>query len=946
MLTAYNAQIFQFVTEPPQDLIHNNESSTLIKSPNLVAEDEVPKESVKPVAPIIDSGSKTNYVAGRHNQAFDDWVMSTVAQQGGGSLSWAFNTNVRQMAVISPYYMASAPNFIFDFDVNTNAGAHPIFSQMFHYFTRVRWKKFRYRIEMETQPLCYGAMCAVVLPFDSQQYSFSETFTDSTTAMFDIGSLMNYNPLIWNINEGIMQEIEVPFTSLYEWLDTCTVSSSSPLFTEFDATCFPASLPRLYIFNVTPFYPIFSMTTGGIKMRVFMQFEGLEFNFPRIMQLVTPTTGHEGDACSGIPGEDMDFSAAHPQGGWSMANAVRAGVTGVAGTTAVTMASRIIQSSDKKHQTVMETLFANGGVTTDPTSSESPIEQVRIAQAELQEAICQQDHQANINPFVPNFQMTNSGLKMSVMAKGDIPLSSADVTGEGLHMIKKLCMLPSIYRIDRLYSGNPFDYTYFYVQPNQTSPGSINGEIQTGLGYFRWFTQMFKMWRASLNIMIVFFGAATVTSRVRITLGHVSSGMSTPSAVTMVPALNPTWEIVIKGTVTWKTQIPWMYYTDWMTTFNTSTRPQTSSSPILTMTLVNSQSPGDVAIAIPYIMWMAPAEDLAFRFANPMSANAVVPMNREGYAMSSGISPWRDFTGFEPHPGVCSGMKSRKHELPVTTCEEYLRRYTLYEAGSSTTLIGSTLVPYVPSVEPYAGTTLSGTASVLQYIGQLFMWFSGDQDFQVTGRKINLAPTEAPTGDIGSNFVGDIATAGWGQYVNTGTATGYNNAMYPDGGVSLMNMDSWTVGNYTVPFLSVNAYAPTQAMSAWYNRRQTSSMNTLESQEVFYYTINSLGEDSDAGAPGSSIFNVYVRAGKSFQIFGLLPLPSWKFWMLNTNLSAPPMVEEHLLEMRRLRSHAINPRSLYTSEERVYIYKIMSRDLASSKNGKQKAKSLTVTTFK
>lgn len=226
--------------------------------------------------------------------------------------------------------------------------------------------------------------------------------------------------------------------------------------------------------------------------------------------------------------------------------------------------------------------------------------------------------------------------------------------------------------------------------------------------------------------------------------------------------------------------------------------------------------------------------------------------------------------------------------------EDFVTRWSTYYKNTGPYTGSVTIVPAATRCVIDCGTTPNTVSSVFQAVCQLFMWYSGDIDFQITANpRTSIFNPDSPTNALHqytNNVPGMLAT-GWGARSNVVDDDFSIDWQYPDNGISFTDLNNWTRQIITVPFVSEMAATPTAMFDLEYNRNWTAvPLNlpgTLDQKPFFaYLTYPALV----TGSPsiGSSIDYIACRAGNSFQLMGLLPLPAYRYWPMNTTVM-PPM---------------------------------------------------------
>jgi len=608
----------------------------------------------------------------------------------------------------------------------------------------------------------------------------------------------------------------------------------------------------------------------------------------------------------------------------TLSNMVSPGITAAAGAAAA-------------HFTGTGTQAAIGGVQQSIDKLNETI--VQDSKQDMAEA----NAQATINPYPPDFQMARTGNIAHIMPYGfDTvvnPSQFHDVTSK--HGIYDLCKKPGLFAQAGLTNDNP--YAGFNLYPFYNNAWQPNWGNTRGYTYMLWFSQFYAYWRGSLNFMIQFFGSPFISARVQLTITY--GGQIIDYRAGSLKPTFPTKDITIKGDVVEKFSIPYFYMSDWAPTMmdgSANLAIDAQSIPQLNLTLLSLQSAGtSLALSVPYVIWVAAGDDFQFRFPQVASYGKVRGLD-SGDACCDIAAEFR--SGFMPFPGMTGGNTAcRKGEATPMMMEDFINRFSLLEEFSHG--VGYEFTPLLPNVSKYNGSTTPSPSfdagcSVLEMVGTLFMFFSGDMDVSTVYRSV--VPDDDPPG----KFPGDMGVSSITPRASNGEDIDLIGANTPDNGISYTDIGQWTNSRISMPWVSPFPVGISEQFKHLF-------AVPVQSEYLGYFFPKQLVTQVQTYNMSPDIYSVidkvYVRAGKSFQMFGILPLPQWAYWPMNTAIIAPP---EHLLVPRGWCKELTEPlrimrRSKKDQElrRRLIAYKMrasppsLSQNKKKNSNGKDKDKS-------
>jgi len=475
---------------------------------------------------------------------------------------------------------------------------------------------------------------------------------------------------------------------------------------------------------------------------------------------------------------------------------------------------------------------------------------------------------ANVNPFPADFQVGWTGKVDQMLPFGlDLPVDPKEYSDQpDFRNIIALCKKPGLFTTNILSAASPTQaYSLYFGTP--MSNDVFTGSFKYLFSYFSYISQLFRWWRGSLKFCIQFAGSSMISARIRLFISYTVDFSTYVAGSTAINTLMPTMDVTVKGFTTLKFSVPFIYPYDWAMTL-----PELSQdtyyykrAPVLTLQLLNITTTGDVTPVIPYVIWYSACDDLEFRFPQ----HIVGPTPSLDPPVHGDSCMWQEFEQeFPPFKGIKTSTYTRKQEVPITDLGELLTRWTQYAyyGGDSGGVI---LTPQVPVLTPHGGGTTNFKFSVLSIIGALYAWFSGEQEYSIFTRRISSSGS--PT-----TVAGDLLVIGWGSRSNSSVDIATVDPNLPENGISFMDCDHWSNARVSVPFMSGFAASPTGTYSFLYNNQQRSLLVHELNQESAYGQLMTYQVSLH-----TSIDRVYFRAGKSFQLMGLLPVPGWAYWPVN-----------------------------------------------------------------
>jgi len=766
-----------------------------------------------------------------------------------------------------------------------NTYAPPWIQTSWQNYKFVKWDSIEFLFEMESQPACYGQIAIWALPWNSAAGASPNANTTSVVSV--LGSLATYNPLIFEVNEPLKVTMEVPWMHMTQWADT-----GQPYYEWSSYADVWGAFPTINVTNITDLVEVFNSTTSVITIRKFFRFKNLQFNCPFFALQDSPPmydkkTGkwkfdrRVGDNCSApiLPTTINDVS---PQPySWSQAIMARMGYPTAA---SAAMAGGSMLYSHYSGRSTEAAMAETVRLASEQIlESQSEVQSVVQAAAEQNASV---GGNTNINPYVPDFQLGAPSASVHTLALGcDLPIHGAEYNDTVFkHSIYDLIKKPYLHSVVRF--GNTgglqgYSFGAFGVLPFSTE--STSHLLFYNIGFLQYFKQFFAQWRGSIKFMFKFSGCSFIQARMRLSVGYAMTPRTVdPDSSDWLNSLVPTEDFTINGPCVKTMTIPFIWAWDWAQTVYASSYPSdvVGPVPIIQMTLLNIQTAGNVAAAIPCTIWTSAGDDFQFRFPQFVKGP---PASMKGDNCSRIEDDWRS-SPFPTPPGMHKGGYSRKPEISPLYVEDLITRWSTYYKNTGVPTGSLSVVPAATRCPIDCGTTPNSVVSVFQAVCQLFMWYTGDIDFQFTS-----SPRTTYEG-VGSyqNYQPGIMATGWGARSNVVDDDFSIDWQYPDNGISFVDMNNWSRQIITVPFVSELAATPTAMFDLEYTRgwleTELNLAATLD-QKPFFAAIYHPQTDGGVVTPSSSSIELALcRAGRSFQLMGLLPLPPYRFWPINTTV--------------------------------------------------------------
>jgi len=401
---------------------------------------------------------------------------------------------------------------------------------------------------------------------------------------------------------------------------------------------------------------------------------------------------------------------------------------------------------------------------------------------------------------------------------------------------------------------------------NVTTPANFRNAM--GNGYMSYMSQFFNQFRGGIKLKFLFTCNSFMSARVRIALAY-GDNQSTMDMSTYNQNC-PTKFVQIKGMTQCEMTVPQCVLYDWIPLYNNTGYQMIPRVWVFLDGATINSGNGDRTPTIHTYVWWAAAEDFQFR----MLCNVGQGTPYTSGEMEGQMEPWRDFSRpFDNFGGIGDDPVQVSTDQP-RYIEDLLTRFCLakttdpavslnFFAGGSNTRDMFEIEMFYPRVGALLEDTITGSATLFDAIGALYLFNTGNVDFKIS--VTDIAPPAPPLPPV--ICVGRIT----GSMID-GTPLFYPDPSMPDIGNVTINTAQWKVLDFSMPFIG------TFPWDTWLEGTQSTCQ--------LPNTIQTFGQGWSATPQ-----TIWKKAGRDFRVTQLLPVPSRLLWPMYTYYAYNPELE-------------------------------------------------------
>lgn len=389
--------------------------------------------------------------------------------------------------------------------------------------------------------------------------------------------------------------------------------------------------------------------------------------------------------------------------------------------------------------------------------------------------------------------------------------------------------------------------------------------------YLGYMSQMFRMWRGSIDYTIVFFSSPFISARFNVV---VAWGKTAPTGTIGNEIVK---DVTIRGTTVVQITVPFLNGGQWAPTYwqRNAAYDGYISFPRLYIKVVQPPvSVGDISCDIPYVLFKRAGVDFEFRSLISPAPKFDDPPVVEGQMLVSSLMS-AEVTG---GGGLVVLPNTSDTELSIN---DMCRRWSGRKCSGAYYKYPS------PVKEPYI--TNKHTLGVFDTLAQLFCFWSGQ--IRIKG----LPDT------------GSLLTACWHtrNFINASGVDGMEACQRPEDGMAVIQVDLTQVLDVTCPFLATTQFLPIpDPNSLLYSY----SFPLATTPRLWWDGFPHYEDGSDVDF---DLF--YIAGGEDYSLYLPIPPPALTFWPSN---GFKPSLD---LQNVYRKGHGIVTETCSTSDEQFHV---------------------------